>query len=76
MALRLEHWTVSREDQGSSSPAAISKLGQFHSPPFCVCLSVETLKAVGPFYLLSMPGEVRSHTGGKCVIDSQTQLCV
>ena len=30
------------------------------------CLSEETLKAVGPFYLVSMPGEVkRSHTGGK-----------
>ena len=45
---------------------------------FCLCLSEETLKAVGPFYLVSMPGEIklpgvyargskRSHTGGKCV---------
>ena len=24
----------------------------------CVCLSEETLKAVGPLYLVSMPGEV------------------
>ena len=24
-----------------------------------LCLSVETLKAVGPFYLVSMPGEVK-----------------
>ena len=26
--------------------------------PLCQCLSEETLKAVGPFYLVSMPGEV------------------
>ena len=25
----------------------------------CQCLSDETLKAVGPFYLVSMPGEVK-----------------
>ena len=25
-----------------------------------LCLSDETLKAVGPFYLVSMPGEVKS----------------
>ena len=25
--------------------------------PLCQCLSEETLKAVGPFYLVSMPGE-------------------
>ena len=30
-----------------------------------MCLSDETLKAVGPFYLVSMPGEVKypMHTG-------------
>ena len=27
--------------------------------PLCLCLSEETLKAVGPFYLVSMPGEVK-----------------
>ena len=27
--------------------------------PRCQCLSDETLKAVGPFYLVSMPGEVK-----------------
>ena len=33
-----------------------------------LCLSDETVKAVGPFYLVSMPGEVKkNHTGGKCV---------
>ena len=28
----------------------------------CQCLSEETLKAVGPFYLVSMPGEVKDPT--------------
>ena len=28
----------------------------------CQCLSDETLKAVGPFYLVSMPGEVNDPT--------------
>ena len=28
--------------------------------PLCQCLSEETLKAVGPFYLVSMPGEVKT----------------
>ena len=36
--------------------------------PLCQCLSEEILKAVGPFYLVSMPGEVKDPTqGGKCV---------
>ena len=30
--------------------------------PLCQCLSEETLKAVGPFYLVSMPGEVKDST--------------
>ena len=35
-----------------------------------LCLSDETLKAVGPFYLVSMPGEVKDPTSlhWKCVI--------
>ena len=28
----------------------------------CQCLSDETLKAVGPFYLVSMPGELKDPT--------------
>ena len=31
------------------------------TPP-CQCLSDETLKAVGPFYLVPMPGEVKDPT--------------
>ena len=30
--------------------------------PLCQCLSDETLKAVSPFYLVSMPGEVKDPT--------------
>ena len=30
--------------------------------PLCQCLSEETLKAVGPFYLMSRPGEVKDPT--------------
>ena len=29
-----------------------------------LCLSDETLKAVGPFYLVSMPGEAKDPTHG------------
>ena len=29
-----------------------------------LCLSDETLNAVGPFYLVSMPGEVKDRTHG------------
>ena len=34
-----------------------------------LCLSDETLKAIGPFYLVSMPGEVKDPTSlhWKCV---------
>ena len=41
-----------------------SKLGQFRSPRICLCLSEETLKAGGPFYLVSLPGEVKDPTQG------------
>ena len=51
--------TVNRGDGGSTPPTALSRLRQFHSPHICLCLSEETLKAGGPFYLVSMPGEVK-----------------
>ena len=60
--------TVNRGDGGSIPPTAVSKLRQFRSPHISLCLSEETLKAGGPFYLVSMPGEVKDPTqGGKCV---------
>ena len=48
-------------------PTPVLKLRQFHSPHICLCLSEDTLKAGGPFYLVSMPGEVKDPTRGKCV---------
>ena len=51
--------TVNREDGGSIPPTAVSK---FRSPHICLCLSEEILKAGGPFYLMSMPGEVKHPT--------------
>ena len=51
-----------------SSPAAVKTFrfafGTLANPftPPCQCLSDETLKAVGPFYLVSMPGEVKDPT--------------
>ena len=38
----------------------------------CRCLSEETLKAVSPFYLVSMPGEVKDHV----YTDKSTLECV
>ena len=63
----VEHRTVNRVDSGSIPPTAVLKLRQFHSPHICLCLSEESLKAGGPFYLVSMPGEVKDPTLGKCV---------
>ena len=60
----VEHRNVNRGDSGSIPPTAISKLRQFRSPHICLFLSEETLKAGGPFYLVSMPGEVKDPTQG------------
>ena len=43
----------------------VSELWQFHLPHFANwCLSDETLKAVGPFYPVFMPGEAKDPTHG------------
>ena len=60
----VERQTVNRVDGGSIPPTVISKLRQFRSPHICQCLSEETLKAGGPFCLVSMPGEVKDPTQG------------
>ena len=60
----VERRTVNRGDGGSIPPAAVSKLRQIRLPRGCLCLSEETLKAGGPFYLVSMPGEVKDPTQG------------
>ena len=60
----VERWTVNRGDSGSIPPTAVLKFRLFRSPHICLRLSEETLKAGGPFYLVSMPGEVKDHTQG------------
>ena len=69
----VEHYTFSRGDRDSKPPAAVWKLGQFRLPHFA-CVFRKTLKAVGPFYLVSMPGEVKDpmQGNGKTVVDSLT----
>ena len=60
----VERRTVNQGDSGSIPPTAVLKLRQFRSPHICLCLMEEKLNAGVPFYLLSMPGEVKDHTQG------------
>ena len=60
----VERQTVNRGDGGSIPPTTVSKLRQFRLPHICLCLSEETLKAGGPFCLVSMSGEIKDHTQG------------
>ena len=69
VARQLEHMTVSREDHGVESTWCCFNtifLSYFG------CLLEKTLKAVGPFYLVSMPGEVKEPTQLVNVVDSQS----
>ena len=58
----LERRTGDRVILGSN-PAGATSLRNFGNS-VCQCLSEETLRAVGPFYLLSMSGEVIDPTWG------------
>ena len=53
----VERQTVNRGDGGSIPPTAVSKLKAISFTSHCLCLSEETLKSGGPFYLV--PGEVK-----------------
>ena len=57
--------------QSGKAAAATYSLRNFGNSvyPACQCISGETLKAVGPFYMVSMPGEVKYPTSllWKCV---------
>ena len=68
MAQWLEH-ADNRVIAGSNPAEAVWKTLAISFTPLCQCLSEETLKAVGPFYLVSMPGEVKDPTSlhWKCV---------
>ena len=50
----IERRTVNRGIDCSIPPTAVSKLRQFRVPHICLRLSEKTLKAGGPFYLVSM----------------------
>ena len=50
--------SVDREDVGSMSRFETWAIS---FTPLCMCLSEGTLKAVGPFYLVSISGEVKYH---------------
>ena len=56
--------TVNQGDSGSIQPTAVSKFRQFRLPHIFPSLLEETLKAGGPFYLVSMPREVKDPTQG------------
>ena len=51
--------TFGQRDRRSKPRTAISKFGKL-----CSCPSEETLKDVGPFYMASMPGEVKDPSQG------------
>ena len=57
-----EGWTLTKA--GFESHCGKLRFGTLAIPftPLRQCLSEETLKAVGPFYLVSMPGEVKDPT--------------
>ena len=64
----LERWLgmATGHSRPGSNPTSVKtfRFGTLAIPftPLCQCLSDETLKAVGPFYLVSMPGEVKYPT--------------
>ena len=68
----LERSTGDRGVLGSSPGRAASELWQFRLTHLQLCISRETIKAVGPFYLVSMPGEVKDPTQVCPVVDSTT----
>ena len=53
--VRAQHWRPS----GSGFESCWHFASAIPFTPHCLCLSEETLKAVGPFHLVSMPGEVK-----------------
>ena len=61
----LERWLrmATGDSRPGSNPTSVKtfRFGTFAIPftPLCQCLSEETLKTVGPYYLVSMPGEVK-----------------
>ena len=72
----VERRTVNRGDAGSNPHTAVSKLRQFRSPHIWLSVSEGTIKAGGPFYLVSMSREVKYLTQcRKCVTCSVNLQC-
>ena len=61
----VERRTVNRGDGGSFPPNAVSKFRQFRS--LRILPVRKRLKVGGPYYLVSMPGEVKDPTQGLSV---------
>ena len=65
----MAEWVKALALNGDRTPGSTPTAGDFEFGTLaipltllCQCLSDETLKAVGPFYLVSMPGEVKDPT--------------
>ena len=58
VADKLPHTRLDVETPETHSTVSVIRLSHL------LCLSEETLKAGGPFYLVSMPGEVKDPTQG------------
>ena len=57
---------IRREANQLDLPIRCKNLALYIRDCVSLCLSYETLKAVGPFYLVSMPGEVKDPTSLHC----------
>ena len=53
----VERRTESRGQWFNPTYTVVSKLRQCRSPHICLCLSEDTQKAGGPFYLVSISGK-------------------
>ena len=74
MIERLERATDNPVVAGSNPTEAVWKLSLAISfTRLCQCISEEALKTVGPFYLVSMPAEVKYPTKGEMCNLSWTQ---
>ena len=64
----VEHRSFHSKGPGFKTSSTVSKLRATSFTPLCLCLSEETVKAVGPFFLVSMPGEVKDPLTGKYLL--------
>ena len=60
----VEHRTFRSKGPGFKTTYCCFEAWATSFTPLCLCLSEESVKAVSPFYLVSMPGEVKDLTLG------------